>query len=63
VLKVVFKNTTAGTTNSEIAFKICNYFTGGGMMKAAKRKTRSDKFLLTLHPSGQYCKKIKGRIY
>lgn len=32
-------------------------------MKAAKRKTRSDKFPLTLHPSGQYCKKIKGRIY
>jgi hypothetical protein len=28
-----------------------------------KRKTRSDKFPLTLHPTGQYCKKIKGKIY
>ena len=31
-------------------------------MKRSKRKTRSDKFPLTLHPTGQYCKKIKGRI-
>ncbi len=31
-------------------------------MKSSKRKTRSDKFPLTLHPTGQYCKKIKGRI-
>jgi hypothetical protein len=29
----------------------------------SKRKTRSDKFLLTLHKTGQYCKKIKGKIY
>lgn len=28
-----------------------------------KRKTRSDKFPLTLHPTGQYCKKVKGRLY
>ncbi len=28
-----------------------------------KRKTRSDKFPLTLHSTGQYCKKIKGKIY
>jgi integrase len=28
-----------------------------------KRKSRSDKFPLTLHPTGQYCKKIKGKIY
>ena len=28
-----------------------------------RRKTRSDKFPLTLHPTGQYCKKIKGRIH
>ncbi|MHC4572060.1 MAG: hypothetical protein ACYS0C_08295 [Planctomycetota bacterium] len=28
-----------------------------------KRKTRSDKFPLTLHLTGQYCKKIKGKIY
>jgi integrase len=27
------------------------------------RKTRSDKFPLTLHKTGQYCKKIKGKIY
>ena len=32
-------------------------------MKTTKRKTRSDKFPLTLHPTGQYCKKIRGRIY
>jgi len=31
-------------------------------MKISKRKTRSDKFPLTLHPTGQYCKKIKGKI-
>ena len=27
------------------------------------RKNRSDKFPLTLHRTGQYCKKIKGKIY
>jgi hypothetical protein len=27
------------------------------------RKTHSDKFPLTLHPTGQFCKKIKGKIY
>ena len=27
-----------------------------------KRKTRSNKFPLTLHPTGQYCKKIKGKL-
>jgi len=32
-------------------------------MKTLKRKTRSDKFPLTFHPTGQYCKKIKGKIY
>jgi integrase len=32
-------------------------------MKILKRKTRSDKFPLTLHLTGQYCKKIKGKIY
>ncbi len=32
-------------------------------MKTLTRKTSSDKFPLTLHPSGQYCKKIKGHIY
>ena len=31
-------------------------------MKRPKRKRRSDKFPLTLHPTGQYCKKIKGKI-
>ena len=33
------------------------------MKTNAKRKTRSDKFPLTLHPTGQYCKKIKGKMY
>jgi len=28
-----------------------------------KRKTHSDKFPLTLHSTGQYCKKIKGKLY
>jgi hypothetical protein len=28
-----------------------------------KRKTRSDKFPLTLHQTGQFCKKIRGRLY
>jgi hypothetical protein len=31
-------------------------------MKVSKRKTRSDKFPLTLHPTGKYCKKIRGKI-
>jgi len=31
-------------------------------MKTSKGKTRSNKFPLTLHPTRQYCKKIKGRI-
>jgi integrase len=35
---------------------------GDRMMKVSKRKTRSDKFPLTLHPTGQYCKKIRGKI-
>jgi integrase len=29
----------------------------------SKRKTRSDKFPLTLHKTGQFCKNIKGRLY
>ncbi len=32
-------------------------------MKPVKRKTRSDKFPLTRHSTGQYCKKIKGKMY
>jgi len=32
-------------------------------MGTLNRKTRSDKFPLTLHPTGQYCKKIRGKIY
>ena len=32
-------------------------------MKDRRRKTRSDKFPLTLHPTGQYCKKISGKIH
>ena len=30
-------------------------------MKTLKRKSRSDKFPLTLHPTGQYCKKVKEK--
>jgi len=29
----------------------------------SKRKTRSDKFPLTLHKTGRYRKKIKGKLY
>lgn len=29
----------------------------------SKGKTRSDKFPLTLHKTGQYCKKIRGKLY
>jgi len=29
----------------------------------SKRKTRFDKFPLTLHPTGQYCKKIRGKLH
>ena len=29
----------------------------------SKRKKRSDKFPLTLHPTGQYCKRVKGKLY
>ena len=32
-------------------------------MKTQRRRTRSDTFPLTLHPTGQYCKKINGKIY
>ncbi|HBG25829.1 MAG TPA: hypothetical protein DDX75_01890 [Phycisphaerales bacterium] len=32
-------------------------------MKISKRKIRSDKFPLTRHPTGQYCKKINGKIH
>ena len=32
-------------------------------MKTQKRKTRSDKFPLTRHPTGQYCKKIRGKMF
>ena len=28
----------------------------------SKRKTHTDKFPLTLHKTGQYCKKIKGKL-
>ncbi len=29
----------------------------------SKRKTRSDKFPLTLHKTGQFCKKIQGKLH
>ena len=30
---------------------------------SSQRKTHSDKFPFTLHPTGRYCKKIKGKLY
>lgn len=30
---------------------------------SSKRKTNSDKFPLTLHPTRQYCKKIRGKLH
>jgi hypothetical protein len=30
---------------------------------SSKRKTRSDKFPLTLHKTGTYCKKIRDKLY
>jgi len=38
-------------------------YLGDRATKNLRRKTRSDKFPLTLHPTGQYCKKIKGKLY
>jgi hypothetical protein len=32
-------------------------------MSKTRRKTRSDKFPLTLHSTGKYCKKIKGKMH
>ena len=32
-------------------------------MSKIRRKTRSDKFPLTLHPTGQFCKKVNGKLY
>jgi hypothetical protein len=29
----------------------------------SERQTRSDKFPLTLHKTGRFCKKIKGKMY
>lgn len=51
---------------------VLSFFTSFSFVKGIKmsnsndkktRKTRSDKFPLTLHKTGQYCKKIKGKIY
>ena len=59
----LLKRTTVTTTNSGLREEPKSFLSGGGTMKTVKRKTRSDKFPLTLHPSGQYCKKIKGKMY
>jgi hypothetical protein len=32
-------------------------------MTKPRSRTHSDKFLLTLHPTGQFCKKIRGELY
>ena len=51
------------TTNSGLSEKTIVIFSNEKVMKTTKRKTRSDKFPLTRHPTGQYCKKIRGRMY
>jgi len=33
------------------------------MVQLESKKTRSDKFPLTLHKTAQFCKKIKGKMY
>jgi hypothetical protein len=33
------------------------------MTKPNGKKKRSNKFPLTLHSTGQYCKKIRGKLY
>ena len=33
------------------------------MSNSKKRKTHSHRFPFTLHPTGQHCKKIKGRLH
>jgi integrase len=38
-------------------------YVGDRTMISTRRKTRSDKFPLTLHATGQYCKKINGKMY
>ena len=40
----------------------CFYYGGVRCLKQ-KEKTRSDKFPLTLHSTGQYCNKIKGKMH
>jgi hypothetical protein len=42
--------------------KKCSCILRRTVMKRTRR-TRSDKFPLTLHPTGQYCKKIRGKLY
>jgi integrase len=58
----LLKITTNTTTNPGL-YENENNFLGGKIMRTLKRKTRSDKCQLTFHPTGQYCKKIKGKIY
>jgi YHS domain-containing protein len=58
----LLKITTNTTTNPGL-YENENNFLGGKIMKTLKRKTRSDKFPLTLHTTGQYCKKVKGKMY
>ena len=48
--------------NRDYLFKKSLFFWGARTMKSPRRKRRSDKFPLTLHPTGQYWKKIKGKI-
>lgn len=57
-----WKTTTFNTTKSRLSIKKITIFRRQDDENFSKRKTRSDKFPLTLHPTGQYCKKIKGKI-
>lgn len=47
--------------NSKYRFKT-GHFKEEKIMKSSVRKTRSDKSPLTLYPTRQYCKKIRGHI-
>jgi len=44
-------------------FNLTAVFVRSRTIKNRRRKTRSDKFPLTLHPTGQYCKNINGKIH
>jgi integrase len=55
--------TTVATTESGLSAKPVTIILRSRTMKSPRRKTRSDKFPSTLHPTGQYCKKINGKLH